>query len=170
MHFEKKQRDEKEAILVNEILEIEKRLSSHVVESSRYHFELHNIDYTLEPVSVKKPMTGEYTFFTKGYVDLATDTPAEDVSIEFERAATGDRYKWQTKLRHKIFSAREVADEMYRRLEDAQDPNDPDPKMRTIYTDKFPIQRLEKLVKESLAKIRAKRCWNLSTQNATMRG
>ncbi len=142
--------------LVNEILEIEKRLSSHVVESSLYHFELHNIDYTLEPVSIKKPMTGEYTLFAKGYVDLATDTPAEDVSIEFERAATGDRYKWQTKLRHKTFSAREVAEEMYRRLEEAQDLDDPDPKMRTIYTDKFPILRLENIIKESLAKIGAK--------------
>ena len=142
--------------LVNEILEIEKRLSSHVMESSPYHFELHNIDYTLEPVSIKKPMTGEYTLFTKGYVDLATDTPAEDVSIEFERAATGDRYKWQTKLRHKTFSAREVAEEMYRRLEEAQDLDDPDQKMRTIYTDKFPILRLENIIKESLAKIGAK--------------
>jgi len=143
--------------LVNEILEIEKRLSSHVVESSPYHFDLHNIDYTLEPVSIKKLMTGEYTLFAKGYVDLATDTPAEDVSIEFERAATGDRYKWQTKLRHKTFSAREVAEEMYRRLEEAQEPDDPYPEMRTVYTDKFPIPRLEKIVKESLAKIGAKK-------------
>ncbi|MGB7292523.1 MAG: DEAD/DEAH box helicase family protein [Thermodesulfobacteriota bacterium] len=142
--------------LVNEILEIEKRLSSHVMDTSPFHFELHNIDYTLEPVSVKKPMTGEYTLFRKDYVDLATDAPAEDVSIEFERAATGDHYKWQTKLRHKTFSAREVAEEMYRRLEDAQDPDDADPKMRTVYTDKFPIPRLEKIVKESLAKIGAK--------------
>jgi type III restriction enzyme len=142
--------------LVQEILEIEKRLSSHIVDSSPYHFDLHNIDYTLEPVSVKKPMTGEYTLFAKGYVDLATDTPAEDVSIEFERAATGDRYKWQTKLRHKTFSARQVAEEMYSRLEQAQEPDDPDPKMRTVYTDKFPIARLEKIVKESLLKIGAK--------------
>lgn len=126
------------------------------MENSPYHFELHNIDYTLEPVSVKKPMTGEYTLFAKGYVDLATDIPAEDVSIEFERAATGDRYKWQTKLRHKTFSAREVAEEMYRRLEEAQDPDDRDPKMRTVYTDKFPVPRLEKIVKESLVKIGAK--------------
>lgn len=142
--------------LVNEILEIEKRLSSHVVDALPYHFELHNIDYTLEPVSVKKPMTGEYTLFAKGYVDLATDTPAEDVSIEFERAATGDRYKWQTKLRHKTFSAREVAEEMYHRLEEAQDPDDPDPKMRTVYTDKFSVAKLEKIVMESLVKIGAK--------------
>jgi len=142
--------------LVNEILEIEKRLSSHIIESSTYHFELHNIDYTLEPVSIKKPMTSEYKLFAKGYVELATDTPAEDVSIEFERATTGDRYKWQTQIIHNTFTVREVAEEMYRRLEDAQDPNDTDKKMRTVYTDKFPVTRLEKIVRESLVRIGAK--------------
>ncbi len=142
--------------LVNEILEIEKRLSSHIVESSPFHFDLHNIDYTLEPVSVKKPMTGEYTLFAKGFVDLATDSPAEDVSITYERGLTGEQYKWDTKLRHKTYSARQVAEEMYQRLEEAQDPDDPDLKMRTVYTDKFPIARLEKIVKESLMKIGAK--------------
>jgi len=49
--------------LVNEILEIEKRLSSRVVEGSPFHFDLHNIDYTLRPTSVKKPMNREYTLF-----------------------------------------------------------------------------------------------------------
>jgi type III restriction enzyme len=142
--------------LVAEILEIEKRLSSNVVESSSYHFKLHNIDYTLEPISVKKPMTGEYALFTKGYVDLATDTLSEDVSIEFEKALTGDHYKWKTRLQHKSFSAQEIAEEMFHRLEDAQDSNDPDLKMRTVYTDRFPIQLLEELVKESLSKIGAK--------------
>jgi type III restriction enzyme len=45
---------------------------------------------------------------------------------------------------------------MFRRLEEAQDPDDPDPQMRTVYTDKFPIPRLEKVVKESLVRIGAK--------------
>jgi len=142
--------------LVNEILEIEKRLASHIVEASPYHFDLHNIDYTLEPVSVKKPMIGEYTLFAKGFVDLATDSPAEDISITYERGLTGEQYKWETTLRHKTYSARQVAEEMYRRLEEAQDPDDTDPKMRTAYTDKFPIDRLENIVKESLMRIGAK--------------
>lgn len=142
--------------LVNEILEIEKRLSSHILEESPYHFELHNIDYTLEPTSIKKPMAGEYTLFAKEFVDLATDSPAEDVSIEFERAPSGERYKWQTRVEHKTYEPRQVAEEMYRRLEEAQDPGDPDPKMRTIYTDKFSVDRLEQIVKFSLEKLKTK--------------
>lgn len=138
--------------LVNEILEIEKRLSVHVLDDSPHHFDLHNIDYSLEAISVKTPMTGGYKFFEKGYVDLAADVPAEDVSIEFERAATGERFKWLTNIQHKTFTPREIAVHMYRSLEAAQDPDDPDPKMRTYYTDKFPVERLEKLVKDSLAR------------------
>ena len=76
--------------LVNEVLELDKRLSSDVVVDSANNFDLDNIDYTLTPASVKKPMTGEYTLFAKGYVDLATDSPEEDVVIKFERARTGE--------------------------------------------------------------------------------
>ena len=140
--------------LVNEVLDIEKRLSVETLDGSPCHFDLHNIDYTLQTTSVKKPMAGEYNLLAKGYVDLATEVPAEDVSIEFERAATGERFKWQTRVQHKTFSPAEIAAEMFRRLEEAEDPNNPDPKLRTQYTDKFPIERLEKLVKDSL--IRAK--------------
>ena len=142
--------------LVNEILEIEKHISSHVLEDSPYHFDLHNIDYTLQETSVKKPMVGEYTLFAKEFVDLATDSPAEDVSIEFERAPSGERYKWQTRVEHKTYEPRQVAEEMYRRLEEAQDPDDPDLKMRTIYTDKFSVDRLEQIVKSSLEKLQTK--------------
>lgn len=143
--------------LVNEILELEKRLASHVIEASPHHFDLHNINYELKETSVKKPMEREYTFFgKKDYVDLATDSPAEDVSIEFERAATGERYQWQTRIQHNTYTPRSVAEAMYRRLEEAQNPDDPDPKARTVYTDKFPVERLEKIVKKSLAEIGAK--------------
>ncbi|HLF24941.1 MAG TPA: DEAD/DEAH box helicase family protein [Anaerolineae bacterium] len=136
--------------LVNEILEREKRLVSHVVENSPYHFELHNINYTLDPTSVKKPMDRPYRLFEKGYVDLASESPVEDIRIEFERAATGERYRWQTKIQHKTYTAREVAEAMYQRLLDEQDPDDPDEKARTYYTDRFPIDRLEKIVRKSL--------------------
>lgn len=143
--------------LVNEVLEIEKRLPSRVLDNSPHHFDLQNIDYTLRVTSIKKPMTGEYTLFAKGYVDLATDSPTEKVSIDFERAATGERYKWQTQIRHKTYTPHDVAVEMYRRLEDAQDPDNTNPKMRTSYTKKYPVNRLEQIVKKSLGRLKAEK-------------
>jgi type III restriction enzyme len=46
--------------LVNEILEVEKRITCRVLPDSPYHFDLHNIDYTLVPTSasVRTLMTG----------------------------------------------------------------------------------------------------------------
>lgn len=96
---------------------------------------------------------GEYVLFAKGYVDLATEKPAEDVVIDFERAATGERYKWQTKVEHKTYMPREVAEAMYERLEEALDPAKPPPKGQA-YTDQFPIERLEKIVSDSLARLK----------------
>lgn len=142
--------------LVNEVLDIEKRLAVETAQASLHHFELKNIDYTLQTTSVKKPMAGEYKLFAKGFVDLATEVPAEDVSVEFERAATGERFKWQTRVQHKVFSAREIAEEMFRRLEEAEDPDNSDPKLRTRYTDKFPVNRLEEIVKDSLRRAKLK--------------
>lgn len=139
--------------LVNEILEIEKKLSCHVMDDSPHHFDLVNIDYSLEASSTKKPMDREYKLFEKGFIDLAAHGANEDVSIEFERAAGGEPYKWQTKILHKTYTAREIAVEMYNRLEEAQDPDDPDINMRTVYTEKFPIDDLEKIVKRSLEKL-----------------
>jgi type III restriction enzyme len=136
--------------LVNEILDIEKRLSSRIIDSSPYNFTLHNIDYTLQETSIKKPMTGGYNLFEKGYVEVAADVAEEDVSVEFERAESNKRETWRTKVQHKTFTPREIAIHMYRRLEEEQDPEDPDVEMRTFYTDQFPVERLEEIVTRSL--------------------
>jgi type III restriction enzyme len=138
--------------LVSEILEIERRLSSHIIHNSPFNFTLHNIDYTLEPTSVKTSVTSDYTPFEKGYIELPADVSDQDVNVEFERAETGTRYRWQTRIKRKTFSAREIAVHMYKRMEQEQDPNDPDPIMRTFYTDNYPVERLEEIVKTSLAR------------------
>src|SRR6185312_10028661 len=106
--------------LVNEVLEYDKRLVSELILDSQYNFDLINIDYTLEPTSVKKPMTGEYTLLSKGYVDLATDSPSQEVSVQFERAATGERYSWKSRVQHKTYTVDEIAQVMFERLEESQ--------------------------------------------------
>ena len=139
--------------LVNEILEIEKRLSSFVINESIHHFNLDQIDYTIQPTSIiKTPMSSGYRLLEKGYVDLPADASEQSMDVEFERAGTDQRYNWQTKVIRKTYTSREIAIHMYQRLEAEQDPEDPDPQMRTFYTDQFPIERLEKIVEDSLAR------------------
>ena len=144
--------------LVNEILEIERRLSSSVLEHSPYHFELHNLDYTRDEDTREFTKKGEYRLLEEGFVDLPTQIEAEDVSIEFERAVTEDRAKFKTRIEHKTYGIEEVADSMFGRLQsideeskDAEDPND-----RTSYAKKFPAERLEQIIKESLRQARIK--------------
>ena len=138
--------------LVDEILETEKRLSSLVVEDSLYHFDLHNIDYTMEPTTVEKPMTGPYKLFEKDFVDLASHSPTEQISVTFERAGSQNIYTWQTEIRHTTYTPRQIAQVMYERLEEADEANaeDPDPAMHTNYTAEFPLERLEAIVQKSL--------------------
>ena len=136
--------------LVNEVLEIEKRLSTHIVSASPFHFDLHNIDYTLQTKTVTTPMDRPYNLLEKGYVDLAADVASEQVSGVFERAATGDQYRWQTEVRQKTYTSQEIAAAMYERLEWVYDPDDPDPNLQHRYTDDFPLERLERIVITSL--------------------
>lgn len=138
--------------LVNEVLEIERRLTSYVLEDSDYHFDLHTIDYTMDSKPENKPMIGPYTLFEKGYVDLASQESIEHVNVLFERADTQQTITWGTELRHKTYTQEEIVQVMYDRLLEADEGSaeDPDPAMHTDYTQQFPKERLAAIVQKSL--------------------
>lgn len=145
--------------LVNEILEIQRRLTSTVDPASPNNFEMHNLDYTREEDVTTYAKKGEYKLFEDGYVDLPTQVEAEDVTVGFERAVTGEHVKFKTTIHHKTWTVEDVAEQMYQRLKsiddeskDADDPTD-----RTRYAKKFPLTKCEEIVTASLqhAKIKS---------------
>jgi len=144
--------------LVDEILEIENRLSSAVIQDSPYHFNLHNLDYTRETDTSHFAKKGEYRLLEEGHVELPSQVEIEDVAIDFERAVTGDHTKFKTKIEHKTYSFEDVADEMYRRLQsiDEESKDMPDPKDRTRYGKKFPLDRCLEIVKASAKRAKIK--------------
>lgn len=144
--------------LVDEILEMENRLSSSVVAASSYNFDLHNLDYTRETDTSHFTKKGEYRLLEEGFVDLPDQVEVEDVAIDFERAVTGDHTKFKTKIEHKTYSLDEVAEEMYRRLQSIDDESKdaPDPKDRTQYAKKFPLERCLEIVRASAKRARIK--------------
>ena len=144
--------------LVDEILEMENRLSSEIIETSQFHFDLHNLDYNRETDTSQFTKKGEYQLFNKGYVDLPSQVEVEDVAIEFEHAVTGDHTKFRTKLEHKTYSYEDVADELYRRLQshDEESRDAPDPKDRTQYSKRFPYDHCLEIVKASAKRARIK--------------
>jgi len=144
--------------LVNEILEIERRLTSSIVSSSPYHFDLYNLDYMRDEETSEHEKKGEYRLLEDGYIDLPSQVEAEDVTIEFERAVSGDHAKFKTRIAHKTYSVEEVAEVMFNRLnsvdeetKDAEDPGD-----RTNYAKKFHLERCERIVQESLTRAKTK--------------
>ncbi len=138
--------------LVNEILEIERRLTSRIIADSQYNFTLHNLDYTrVEDVS-EFAKSGEYKLLENGYVNLAGQVETEDVSIDFERAITGEHSKFQTAIQHKTFSIEDVAYRIFNAFKviDEESADAEDEEDRTQYAKRFPLDKCEEIVKESL--------------------
>lgn len=144
--------------LVDEILEMENRLSSVVIENSPYHFDLHNLDYTRETDTSHFAKKGEYRLLEDGFVDLPSQVEVEDVTIDYEQAVTRDHTKFRTRLEHKTYSFEEVAEEMYRRLQsiDQESKDALDPKDRTNYAKKFNLERCLEIVNASAKRAKIK--------------
>jgi len=133
--------------LVYEVMELEKRIPCFPLNKSEYNFELINIEYDPKARAETYQMDKKYKMFEKGFVDLSTEQSTEEVRVEFEEADTGVRNQWKTKIKHKTYSSREMAEVMYRRFEDLEDKSD-----RDHYTKQFPVDKLEEIVLLSLKK------------------
>lgn len=138
--------------LVNEILEYDRRLSSAVDSASPYNFDLHTLDYTRQEDTSEYAKKGEYRFLEQGFVYLSTQVETEQVTVDFERAVTGEHSKFKTAIQHKTYAVDEVAEEIYRRLRsiDEETQEAEDPKERTNYARKFPLEKCVEVVRESL--------------------
>lgn len=144
--------------LVDEILEIERRLGSRVLDESPYHFDLHNLDYTREAETGHFTKKGEYRLLEQGYVELPSQVEIEDVAIDYVTAGTEAHTKFKTQIAHKTYSIEKVAEEMYRRLQNIDDETKDatDPKDRTTYTRKFTRERCLEIVKASATRAKIK--------------
>jgi type III restriction enzyme len=144
--------------LVNEILEIERRLTSKVDPVSSYNFDLHNLNYTREEDFTTFAKKGKYSLFKDGYVDLPTQVEAQDVTVRFERAVSGDHLEFKTTVRQKTWTVEEIAEQMYQKLKaiDEESKDEADPKDRTSYAKKFPLAKCKEIVTASLERAKIK--------------
>lgn len=137
--------------LVYEVMEFEKRIPAFPVASSEFNFELLNIEYDPKPRTETYEMKKPYRLFKKGFVDLSTEQAVEEIRVEFEEADTGLRTQWKTKIKHKTYTPREIAEVMFQRFEDLIDDED-----RKYYTEQFPVKKLEEIIKKSLKETKNK--------------
>jgi len=138
--------------LVDEVLEIEKRVYSYPVEKDQdYHFTIHNIDYAKTTEIEEYKQEKEYEF-TKGFITLIRQSPALERETEYVRATTGESRKKKTLIRYKMFSIDEIAEQLHNRFKSI-DMETAETENPTNYAEKYDLEWLKKLIRNSLDRI-----------------
>ncbi|MBW2004752.1 MAG: DEAD/DEAH box helicase family protein [Deltaproteobacteria bacterium] len=138
--------------LVDEVLEIEKRVYSYPVEKDPdYHFTLHNIDYEKFAETEEYKQEKEYEF-TKGFITLIRQSPALERETEYVRATTGESRRKKTLVKYKMFSIEEIAEQLHNRFKsiDMETAETGNP---TNYAEKYNLDWLKNLIRNSLVRI-----------------
>lgn len=136
--------------LVNEVLEIEKRVYSYPVPKDKeYNFELHNIDYKKSEALVETPQIKEYVF-SKGFVSLGSRDEIEEKTTTYERAVTQEQWEKKTAIQYKMYSVEEVAQDILNKFKGF------DLEAGTTYSKKYPYEKILAIVQNSLQRIGAR--------------
>ncbi|RPF49393.1 type III restriction enzyme [Thermodesulfitimonas autotrophica] len=133
--------------LVDEVMEIEKRVYSYpVTKSPDYNFTLYQIDYSKTQEIEEFPQTVEYEF-TKGYITLVSQVPALERETTYVRATTGERRQKKTLVRYQMFTVDEVAEHIHAKLKAI------DTEEGTSYAERYSFDWLRALIRESLRRV-----------------
>jgi len=136
--------------LVEEILEIEKRLISRIDLESIYNFNLINVSYKSTPKRLETKKEGKYKLFDKGYIDLPTDEEIHTISAGFVNVTDSSIRDWNTKIKYRTYTIKEIAQSMFDRFNDI--PDDKNEGLTKKYQNEWTIEKLEKMINESLIK------------------
>jgi type III restriction enzyme len=133
--------------LVNEVLEIEKKLYSYPIrKEADYNFELHNIDYKKSEDIVETPQVEEYDF-SKGFISLSSQAKRAEEETVYERAVTGIRRSKSTRIEYEMYPAGDVAQDVLNRLRIY------DMEAGTAYSKKYDFDRILEIMGNSLERI-----------------
>lgn len=137
--------------LVDEVLEIEKRIHSYPVEKKEdYNFDLHNIDYKRNEEEVEYPQQDPYELMKKGYITYSSQAEEVEKSTTYVRAVSGEQDVKKTLIEFKMYSVEEVAHDVFNRLLIF------DQEAGTEYGKNFPKGKIEQIIRKSLEEIKAK--------------
>jgi len=138
--------------LVDEVLEIEKRIYSFPVDKEQnYHFTYHNIDYTKTTEIEEYEQKKEYEF-KKGFITLIRQSSELERETEYVRATTGESRIKKTLIKYKMFLIDEIAEQIHNRFKSI-DMETAETEYPTNYTEKYNLRWLKKILKKSLERI-----------------
>jgi len=134
--------------LVDEVLEIEKRVESYPIEKKEdFNFDLHNIEYKKVEEAGEYPQEDPYDLLKKGYVTYSSQAEAIEKSTTYEKAVFGDKEIKKTLIEFKMFSIEEAANEVVNKLRVI------DMDLGTKYSEEFNFDRVKEIIGESLKRI-----------------
>ncbi len=137
--------------LVDEVLEIEKRIYSYPIEKKEdYNFELYNIDYKRDEELVEYPQEDPYELLKKGYITYSSQAEAVEKSTTYARAVSGEQDVKKTLIEFKMYTVEEVAYDVFNRLLIF------DQEAGTEYSKNFPKGKIEQIIRKSLEEIKDK--------------
>ena len=135
-------------VLVDELLDFKKSITTTVNEKSEYNFDLINVSYTSKPVSKKTTQNaGVKNFFEQGYVNLPTDLETKDVKVEFRGIVSEKASVYKSQYSSDVYTISQVANQMHDRFDDL-----PDEQLINEYKKEWSVEKLEEMIKLSLTK------------------
>lgn len=138
--------------LVDEVLEIEKRIHSYpVAKKEDYNFDLYQIDYEkVIEESREYPKDDEFELLKKGFITYSSQDKIVPAETEYETAVTGWREKREYYIAHKLYPIDEVANDISNRLYVF------DMDMGTNYTKEWTKEKIAQIIRNSLEKVKDK--------------
>lgn len=137
--------------LVDEVLEIEKRIYSYPIEKNEnYNFDLYNIEYKRIEEPVEYPQEEPFKLLEKGYISYSSQKEEVAEKTIYQTAVSEKRETKEYRITHKMYSIEEVVHDIHNRLYIF------DQEAGTDYSEKFPKKRIEQIIKNSLDQIKDK--------------
>ncbi len=135
--------------LVDEVMEVEKRLYSYpVAKTPDYSFVLHHLDYSKTQTVEEFEQKGKYDF-GRGFITLISQGPALERETTYERAVTGDRRTKKTLVRYKMYTVDEVAEDIHNKY----GAIDMETGGETAFEQRYPLEWLKELIRKSLRRV-----------------
>lgn len=140
--------------LVEEVMEIEKRLHTYPITKERdYNFEISQIKYKKKEIETEVAQEEPYELLKKGYISYSTQIKGVEKETVYVKVITDERTGKKTYITYKTCPIDEVSQEVWNRLKvfDTEEGTD--------YSIKFLREKIKEIVKNSLNKIG----WNEDT-------
>ena len=142
--------------LVDEILEIEKRISSYIIpKKENYNFDLFNIKYDREPEKVEITQLKEFNFarLQKKGISYSTQVRRLPKKIRYVKAVLGNEETIKAIIELKMYPLEDTVQRVWGKIKAI------DMDLGTSYSRKFTREKIKDVIKKSLKRIKDKTGW-----------